>query len=91
MSKKVFKLFPVSPPDRLLVGMGDGQWFGETDWGAMGEALREKREFPQKTAIYTFRPLSLQFHLDLIVLFFLEHTEVFSSKLSPVSDRFRPI
>ena len=67
VSKKVFKLFPVSPPDRLLVGMGGGKWFGETDWGAMGEALREKREFPQKTAIYTFRPLSPQFHLDSFI------------------------
>ena len=70
MSKKVVKVVPVSPPDRLLVGMGDGQWLGEADWGAMGEALREKGEFPQKTAIYTFRPLSLQFHLDLIALLF---------------------
>ena len=70
MSKKVFKLVPVSPPYRLLVGMGGGRWFGETDWGAMVEALRGKGEFPLKTAIYTFRPLSLQFHLDLIALLF---------------------
>ena len=69
MSKKVFKLVPASPPYRLLVGMGGGKWFGEADWEAMGEALRGKGEFPLKTAIYTFRPLSLQFHLDLIALF----------------------
>ena len=78
MSKKVFKLVPVSPLNRLLVGMGGEKWFGETDWGALGEALREKGEFPQKTAIYTFRPLSLQFHLDLIaLLFFRAHKGVF--------------
>ena len=95
VSKKVFKLVPVSPPDRLLVGMGDGQWFGETDWGAMGEALREKREFPLKTAIYTFRPLSLQFHLDLIaLLFFRALRGVFIQTNRPFqidSDHFRPI
>ena len=82
MSKKVFKLVPVSPLDRLMVGMAGGMWFGETDWGAMGEALREKGEFPPKTAIYTFRPLSLQFHLDLIALLFFRAQRGVFSKLN---------